>query len=51
MHRKYMFVCDGLTSPIIGYATSKDDMRAHVRDTLGWPSDMALPRHACVAVA
>ena len=51
MLRKYLFVCDGLSYPIIAHAANKASMRAYVRDALGWPDDMALPRHACMVIA
>lgn len=50
MYRTYLFICDGMM-PITAQATSKDDMRAYVRYALGWPDDVALPRHAVVSVA
>ena len=48
--RAYLFIADGMM-PIAAMATSKDDMRAYVRYTLGWPEGVALPRHAVVSVA
>ena len=50
MLRKYLFVCDGLSYPIIAHAANKASMRAYVRDTLGWSNDMPMPRHCCAAI-
>ena len=50
MYRTFLFICDGMM-PITAQATSKDDMRAYVRYSLGWPDNAALPRHAVVSVA
>lgn len=50
MYRTYLFICIGML-PMTVQATSKDDARAYVRYALGWPDDVALPRHAVVSVA
>ena len=50
IYRTFLFICDGMM-PITAKATSRDDMRAYVRYALGWPDDVALPRHAVVSVA
>lgn len=51
MYRQYLFVCDGLSYPVIAWASSKDEMRALVRDELGWPAGMPMPRHAVMVIA
>lgn len=48
--RRYLFVSRD-TLPIVAYAESKDAMRAYVRDLLGIPYGIALPRHAVVSIA
>lgn len=47
--RRYLFV-SAATLPIVAYAESKSAMRAYVRDLLGLPYGVPLPRHSVVSI-
>lgn len=47
--RRYMFI-SAATLPVVAHAESKAAMRAYVRDLLGLPHGVALPRHVVISV-
>ncbi len=48
--KRFLFVSDGIL-PIVAFAEDKRAFRVYVRQLLGMPSGMPLPRHCVASIA